>query len=116
MDPKTAVIVFVENTKATVRAQVVSSLALTFINASTATLLKFVVRPVAGPDTSFTDPITNRVFQIMGETSLLLTIGGPTANVTVYVVNDAEIGVPMVLEMDTIIALHGTLFLGATNR
>jgi hypothetical protein len=24
--------------------------------------------------------------------------------------------VPMVLEMDTIIALHGTLFLGATNR
>jgi hypothetical protein len=95
---------------------VVTNLALTFINASTATLLKFVVRPVAGPDTSFTDPITNRVFQIMGETSLLLTIGGPTANVTVYVVNDAEIGVPMVLEMDTIIALHGTLFLGATNR
>jgi hypothetical protein len=97
MDPKTAVIVFVENTKATVLAQVATNLALTFINASTVTLLKFLVRPVAEPDTSFTDPITNRVFQILGETSLLLTIGGPTANATVYVVNDAEIGASMVL-------------------
>ncbi len=62
MDPKTAVIVFVENTKATVRAQVATNLALTFVNASTATLMKFVVRPVAGPDTSLTDPKTHRVF------------------------------------------------------
>jgi hypothetical protein len=52
----------------------------------------------------------------MGETSLILTIGGPSANATVYVVDDAEIGASMVLGMDTIIALHGTLFLGATNR
>jgi hypothetical protein len=116
MDPKTTVIVFVENTKATVRAQVVSNLALTFINASTVTLLKFVVRPVAGADTSFTDPITNRIFQIMGETSLRLTIGGPTASATVYVVNDEEIGVAMVLGMDTIIALQGTLFLAGDEQ
>ncbi|EFX63902.1 hypothetical protein DAPPUDRAFT_334834 [Daphnia pulex] len=47
----------------------------------------------------------------MGETSLLLTLGGPTASATVYVVNDTEIGASMVLGMDTIIALNGTLFM-----
>jgi hypothetical protein len=52
----------------------------------------------------------------MGETSLLITIGGPTASATVYVVNDTEIGASMVLGMDTIIALHGTLFLGGDEQ
>jgi hypothetical protein len=52
----------------------------------------------------------------MGETGLLITLGGPTANVTVYVVNDAEIGASMVLGMDSIIALHGTLFFGGDKQ
>ncbi|EFX81165.1 hypothetical protein DAPPUDRAFT_102732 [Daphnia pulex] len=52
----------------------------------------------------------------MGETGLLITLGEPTANVTVYVINDAEIGASMVLGMDTIIALHGTLFFGGDEQ
>ncbi len=52
----------------------------------------------------------------MGETSLLITMGGPTVSATVYVVGDAEIGASMVLGMDTITALHGTLFLGGDEQ
>jgi hypothetical protein len=86
-----------------------TNLAVTFIRRSTAEGLECSIRPVFGPDTSFTDPATARVHLIEGEISLLLHYTGQQTAVTAYVVQNNKIGAPIVLGMDSFLALQGRL-------
>jgi hypothetical protein len=86
-----------------------TNLAITLIRRSTVETLECPTRPVYGPDTSFTDPATSRVYQIESEASLTLEYAGQQKIITAYVVQSDEIGAPLVLGMDSILTLQGRL-------
>jgi hypothetical protein len=90
-------------------AHFATNLAITLIRRSTVEALECPTRPVYGPDTSFTDPATSRVHPIESEASLTLEYAGQQSIVTAYVVQNNEIGTPLVLGMDSILALEGRL-------
>lgn len=86
-----------------------TNLAVTFIRRSTAEESESQIRPMYGPNTSFTAPATSRVHLIEGEVSLPLHYAGQQTVVTKFVVQNEEIGVPIVLRTDPLIALQGRL-------
>jgi hypothetical protein len=67
------------------------------------------IRPVYGPDTTFTDPVTAKVFNIQGETPITLTYAGQRENVTAYVVSENDISKSILLGMDSLLAMQGRL-------
>ncbi|EFX67576.1 hypothetical protein DAPPUDRAFT_115336 [Daphnia pulex] len=107
MDQQSSVRLIVNDTH--VIAYFATNLAITFIRRLTAEESECQIRPVYGPDISFTDPATSRVHLIEGVVSLPLHYAGQQTVVTAYVVQNEEIGVPIVLGMDSIIALQGRL-------
>lgn len=103
MDSKVAVTI-VANGKH-VRAYFITNLAITLVRRSIATALECVFRPVFGPDTSFVDPVTSRNFPILWETPIHISYGNQSETVVVYVVREEETGFPLLIGMDTILAL-----------
>jgi hypothetical protein len=88
-----------------------TNLAITLIRKSVAEGLKCVLYPVYGPDVSFIDPATARVFPLLWETPLTITTKDQPISSTAYVVQDEEIGASIIIGMDTIIAIKGTIMI-----
>jgi hypothetical protein len=107
MDQRSSVRLVVNDTH--LIAYFATNLAVTFIRRSTLEGFECPIRPAYGADTSFTDPATSRVHLIEGEISLPLHYAEQQTVVTTYVVQNDEIGVPIVLGMDSLIALQGRL-------
>jgi hypothetical protein len=105
MDTRTGITIVINNTR--VVAHFITNLAITLIQKYAAEVLEMPIRPVYGPDTTFTDPVTAKVFNIQGETTLTLTYAGQQENVTAYVVSD--ISKSILLGMDSLLAMQGRL-------
>jgi len=86
-------------------AQVVTNLAISLIRLTEAERIGFEFRPVTGPDTTFVDPVTARVFHILWETNGVNLQENQSTKATFYVVADDEIGQSIILGMDTLLAL-----------
>jgi hypothetical protein len=107
MDPTAAITLVINNTR--VVAHFITNLAITLIQRCAAEVLGLPIRPVFGPDTTFTDPTTSRVFTIQGETRLALHYANQQESVTAYVVHENEISKSILLGMDALLALQGRL-------
>jgi hypothetical protein len=105
MDTRTAINIVINNTR--VVAHFITNLAITLIQKCAVEVLEMPIRPVYGPDTTFTEPVTAKVFNIQGETTLTLTYAGQQENVTAYVVSD--ISKSILLGMDSLLAMQGRL-------
>ena len=92
-------------------AHVATNLAISLIRLSEAERIGFELRPVTGPDTTFVDPVTSRVFHILWETNSFTLQENQPAKAIFYVVADDEIGQSIILGMDTLLALG----MGNTN-
>ncbi|EFX81241.1 hypothetical protein DAPPUDRAFT_242663 [Daphnia pulex] len=88
-----------------------TNLAIILIRKSVAEGLKCVLYPVSGPDASFIDPATARVFPLLWETRLTLTTKDQPIWSTAYIVQDEEIGASIIIGIDTIIAIKGTIII-----
>jgi hypothetical protein len=88
-----------------VRAYFITNLAITLVLRSIATALECVLCPVFVPDNSFVDPVTSRNFPILWETPIHISYGNQSETVVVYVVREEEIGFPLLIGMDIILAL-----------
>jgi hypothetical protein len=107
MDTKTAITIVINNTR--VVAHFITNLAITLIQKCATEVLEMPIRPVYGPDTTFTDPVTAKVFNIQGETPITLTYAGQRENVTAYVVSENDISKSILLGMDSLLAMQGRL-------
>ena len=93
-----------------------TGLAISLIRESVAKSLKCVLQPVYGPDTEFDDPVTTCVCPILWETRLFINYGDSPTTATIYVVADEDIGMPLILGMDTLLALGMEMILNETSR
>jgi hypothetical protein len=114
MDSKAAVTI-VANGKH-VRAYFFTDLGITLVRHSIATTLDCVLRPVFDPDTSFMDPVTSRSFPILWETRLQINYGNHPSTAISYVVKDEEIGFPLLIGMNAILALQGVLLVNGNEQ
>jgi hypothetical protein len=107
METKFYVPVVVNNIR--VIAYFATNLAITLIRKSVAEGLKCVLHPVYGPDVTFVDPATARVFPLLWETRLTITTKTQPISSTAYVVQDEQIGASLIMGMDSIISMTGTI-------
>jgi hypothetical protein len=107
MDTRTAITIVINNTR--VVAHFITNLAITLIQKCVTEVLEMPIRPVYGPDTTFKDPVTAKVFNIQGETTLTLTYAGQQRNITAYVVSQNDISKSILLGMDSLLAMQGRL-------
>jgi hypothetical protein len=114
MDSKAAVTLLANGKH--IRAYFITNFAITLIRQTIATALRCVLRPVFGPDTSFVDPVTSRDFPILWETRIHISYSNRSETVVAYVVNDEEIGCPLLAGMDTILALKGALLVKGNEQ
>ncbi|EFX64411.1 hypothetical protein DAPPUDRAFT_266466 [Daphnia pulex] len=114
MATKATVTLTVKNSRVTTYFS--TNVAITLIRQSAAEALKCALNPVSGPDTSFIDPTTARVFPIVWETSLTIQIKNQATPTVAYVVQDEEIGAAIIMGMDSIIALLGTIIIDGDEQ
>ena len=114
MDSKAAVTLVANGRRVCV--YFITNLAITLVRQTIATALECVLRPVSGPDASFVDPVTGRNFQIRWETRIHVNYGAHPATVVAYVVDDEEIGFPLLVGMDAILALQGALTIDGNEQ
>jgi hypothetical protein len=107
MDTRTAITIVINNTR--VVAHFITNLAITLIQKCVTKVLEMPIRPVYGPDTTFKDPVTAKVFNIQGETTLTLTYAGQQRNITAYVVSQNDISKSILLGMDSLLAMQRRL-------
>lgn len=88
-----------------VEAYFSTSLAISLVRETVVKCAKCVLLPVQGPDCEFSDPVLGRVFPILWETRIFINFGNTPITATVYVVADHEVGFPLILGMDTLLAL-----------
>jgi hypothetical protein len=67
-------------------------------------------------DKVFTDPVTARVFLILWEIRLFVNYGNNSTTTNMYVVADCEIGFPVILGMDTLLALGMQIIVNEARR
>lgn len=75
-----------------------------------------MLKPLQSPATEFSDPVTSRVFSILWETRLLINYGDTPATAIVYVEADDEIGISLILGMDTLLAQGEELVTNKLSR
>jgi hypothetical protein len=101
--------------KLAVAAYFSTSLAISLVRETIAKCAQCVLLPVKVPDTEFSDPVTGRVFLILGETWIFINFGNTPTTAIVHVVVDHEIGFPVILGMDTLLALGVEIIMNETN-
>ncbi|EFX76064.1 hypothetical protein DAPPUDRAFT_107337 [Daphnia pulex] len=94
-----------EVNKLAVEAYFSTSLAISLVRETVVKCAKCVLLPVQGPDCEFSDPVLGRVLPILWETRIFINFGNTPITATVYVVADHEAGFPLILGMDTLLAL-----------
>jgi hypothetical protein len=99
-----------------VKAYLSTGLAISLVRKTIAKCVQCVLRPVQGPDTEFSDPVTGRVFHILWESRLFVDFGNTPTAAIVCVVADHEIGFPLILGMDTLLDLGMQIIMNKASR